>query len=210
MKTSAGFIIILTVLFSCSGGTKQEKDLMTDNFFKKLKIGEKNSGIRIDLEEDQFWDTFLSLGNKSIEVPDSLLPPDIQPILDFPLIFKGDTIREERIEVNKKTIGEAFCINGKPTIRYFTKLKYIDSYGLAFFRMHEFAHFLLGHMDCYRNVIPKPEIEFAADKKAIELLEQFKDGVRIVDHARGIMLGMNTRRTSTHPGSVERAKTFYQ
>jgi len=210
MKKILCILTFLIIFFTCLHGQSQKEKLVVNDFFSKMTVGVADSGNKIDTEDELFWENFLSLGYKKNKENKSLLPPNIKPILDYTLILNGDTIKEEKIEVRKKTIGEAFCINGKPAIRYYTKLKYIDGYGIAFFRMHEYAHFLLGHMDCNGNVFPKPELELAADKKAIELLEQFKDGDRVVDHARGILLGLNTKGTSTHPSSRERAEKFYE
>ena len=208
MKKYLFLICSIIILTSLNQPGDPPIDPITE-FFDKLDIGESDQGELIDIESENFWSKFSLFGNKSNKENLPLFPPNIKPIIEFPLLLNGDTVKEEKVKTRKRTIGEAFCVNGKPTIRYYTENKYLDVYGLAFFRMHEYAHFLLGHMECSKNVSPKPELEFAADKKAIELLVQFEDGERVADHARGIMLGMKTRRTSTHPSSYERAMAFY-
>jgi hypothetical protein len=201
-------ISIVSILFSSCNDRQVEMSEDVADFFSNMPEGDVKCGENVDVEQKLFWKKFFALGCKSNDEL-KLIPPDIKPIMDFPLLLNGDTINEEWIYVRNRSLGEAYCINGKPSIRYYTRFKYIDDYCIAFFRMHEYAHFLLGHLECGKRVFPSPELEFEADKKAIELLEQFPDGDRIIDHARGLFLGMNTRNTSTHPSSVKRAKAFY-
>lgn len=196
---------------SCSGNRHGESinpDVLI--FFESLPEYKGEKRVNIDSERTPgFFGKNLKNGLKNIK---DIAPPYVKDILAFPLIVNGDTIHEIKENARSEKIGEVFCINNKPTIVYYRRMDFMDEYSLAFFRMHEYSHFLLGHKSCTstNGASPKPDVELEADAKAAELLLQFTDGKRIIDRMHGLFMAMERRRTSTHPSSKERANKLYE
>jgi hypothetical protein len=136
--------------------------------------------------------------------------PFVEDIIYCPLVIGGDTIEERYSTKSSPAIAQVTCINNKPTIVYF-KNKKVTDIAMAFFKLHEYSHFLLGHKTCGSNSSPDRENEFAADCHAVGLLltKQFKDGSRVVDYTAATLRLLYGSGGRSHPSGRERHDKIY-
>jgi hypothetical protein len=214
-KWTKRVFLVVQVVFLIKCSAPREKEEVSNNLleiedFERFEEFSKEEDFEIiEYDESDFWSQFLEMDSRETDALKFFDPPNIAPIIEKELFIDSVQIDENFSKKKKKVIAEAICIDGKPTIIYYTKNRKIDKVGFAFFKMHEYSHFLLGHKSCSSTSFPNPENEFAADCKAVELLLDFDDGQRVVDAASGMLRALGFKKTSTHPSSVERANRIF-
>lgn len=150
----------------------------------------------------------ISLNNQSITHQPLLSLPNVEKILKRKLKIDEVIIKEEKH--SRAKFGLATCDSNGPVI-YFTESfnSYTAPLSYVFFREHEFAHHVLGHISCDRKDQKSLKKERDADCEAVRRLLEFGDaGKRVVDVAAGIFIGLN-KTSKNHGNSFERAMNLF-
>jgi hypothetical protein len=97
--------------------------------------------------------------------------PELKRILERPLSINGTPISEAPHPA--APAGMATCVNGRPVIHFSeTPTAYNDLYKYVFFREHEYAHHVLGHVPC-----PRPEGRHRPSRREIARQELAADSL---------------------------------
>lgn len=111
-------------------------------------------------------------------------------------------------------IGVAECEGQTPIILLAPRpTQPISNAAMMFFREHEMAHHVLGHIDCSTGQTARTggqEQELQADCEAAKTLSNFQDGERVVDIMFGHFWTWNQGASTTHPSSRTRAAALYR
>jgi hypothetical protein len=167
--------------------------------------------------DDDFWAEYLAVKDTFAlaDYRDSRLfgddPPEITPLLRRPMYINGQEVAEARNKRANKRIMLSACKDGKPIIYYSQRLGAQTSpYSLVFFRLHEAAHFQLGHVVCdgatsLSDYPTAPKQEEVADCWARDTLFLSTTGNRIIGSAYERLFQMNDPAKAPYPASRARA-----
>jgi hypothetical protein len=141
-------------------------------------------------------------------------PPDLSVIANRELKVGNQTVAVIRHSNAQQVVGVADCDGTRPIILLAPRAPdALTNAAMMFFREHEMAHHVLGHIDCSRGQTARlggPDQETQADCKAAEMLRMFPDGQRVVDIVFGHFWTWNQPATSTHPSTQARAVALFQ
>lgn len=144
----------------------------------------------------------------------AIAPPDIAPILSRELKIGNRRVLVRNHRDSDRIIGEAKCDeNGAPEIVMASNSRtYLMAEALLFFREHEFAHLVLGHVVCEpdrQSPTPQRVHEIQADCLAAQNLKRFADGARVVDVAVVHFRHWREGARGNHPASDARAHALW-
>lgn len=204
------WIMLLLSSWKSDSTIAPNQDEVIDQFFNSLPT--KTDTANVDplgvSDGDEVWREFIAYeGGKAL----NYLPPNVESFINRKLVWNNDTIAEIRHPYANERIGYVTCEKGKPVILYAIKIdNRITPGNFTFFREHEYAHIRLGHASCNPRTqdVAGRQREFDADCEAVKYLENSEDGRRVIDRAIGTLLGINKKKTKTHPSTRERAEAI--
>jgi hypothetical protein len=156
----------------------------------------------------------LSEGRTALERATARIgPPQLGAIANRELKIGNQIVVVKNHTDVSDAIGIAECEGTAPIILLAPRpVQAISNAAMMFFREHEMAHHVLGHIDCSRGQTVRtggPEQEIQADCEAEKTLIQFQDGQRVVDIVFGHFWTWNQPGSVTHPSSQSRARALF-
>jgi len=140
-------------------------------------------------------------------------PPQLGAIANRELKIGNQIVVVKNHTDVSDAIGVAECEGTTPIILLAPRpIQAISNAAMMFFREHEMAHHVLGHIDCSRGQTVRtggPEQEIQADCEAEKTLIAFQDGQRVVDIVFGHFWTWNQPASATHPSSQGRARALF-
>ena len=140
-------------------------------------------------------------------------PPQLGAIANRELKLGNQTVVVKNHTDVSDAIGVATCEGTTPIILLAPRpIQPISNAAMMFFREHEMAHHVLGHIDCSRGQTVRtggPEQEIQADCEAEKTLAMFQDGGRVVDIVFGHFWTWDQPPSVTHPSSRNRANALF-
>lgn len=197
-------IIVLFIFDRC----ERRGDKIVNSFLDTLP---QISNALIEIDSSRHSIPFVNTTSRNLASDTGNIIFNVSDLLSNKLLLpNGDTIQEVQNSTANRRIRVSTCANNIHYIVYPTKeTTHFSSYSLVFFRYHEYAHHLLGHVDCGQSIISTPQSELNADCKACLLLLKFgMQGVMVISNVQGAFFTDNQSGNDNYPSSKERSNNI--